>query len=845
MKHTSIVLFLLFWAHFTHSQSHIYEHFGVDEGLPSSEVYDSYQDALGHIWFATDKGLSRYNGYEFENFTTQDGLPGNTVLDFYPQTNGQIWCYEYHTQSLFYFDDIFNGFKMYKYNTIMKAQLDADAVLKSVVVDEAGYLYIGGYKLVGMVTIAPDGTVKKSYSKDDFLNQPKEKIDFRLGYYKKKNVFLSAFHDYGLEDDIQMIDIANGTSNRMDLRVLDEDHIIFIDKKLGIQYKGNKTTYYKNDQNPISIKPIGEQLFFAGYYSGGGEIRDIHGKVYDTFLSEMSVSSFLLDREGGYWLSTLEDGVFHIKNPKIKVYTNDYIVSLVKDDKQHLFAGFNNGDIGKISKANTEILFQGLNTNEALVEFDNINKELYIYGDGYLINYSENSPSYNFWARKLPEQIAHPLLATTAYGFFKKDKDNSKQIFTNFKAQDVSMFRDTIFIGTTSGLYALKTDKILKHQPSNLLTSRIDDIDVSATNAYLATQGNGAVVYGDRIYNITKKDGLTNDIVSEVHIENDSTIWACTNTGLNRINFHSGGTYSVNTITKSDGLISNDINDVEIINDTVWVATKKGLCYFKKAVIQEKETANILSLTLKEMIVNNQKTLGEDLKLSYHKNNIDFKLQAITHKNSNNINYKYRLKEIDSNWTTSSNRLISFPSLSPGTYTFEARSQVLNHPNNLLVTKRFKILPPFWRSWWFYSLCFVIIASLVYLFFKIRVLSYNEDVFRELIRLAIKRLKRKEQFYTFRSNGEDFKITTKDILFVNSQGNYLDIVTKRKTYTIRCKIGDFLGTVPDALEFLRLHRSYIVRIDQVSSKGRNWVMIKEHKIPVGETYLNELDKIHF
>jgi len=31
----------------------------------------------------------------------------------------------------------------------------------------------------------------------------------------------------------------------------------------------------------------------------------------------------------------------------------------------------------------------------------------------------------------------------------------------------------------------------------------------------------------------------------------------------------------------------------------------------------------------------------------------------------------------------------------------------------------------------------------------------------------------------------------------------------------------------------------------VSSKGKNWVVINNQKIPVGETYLSELEKIHF
>lgn len=413
--------------------------------------------------------------------------------------------------------------------------------------------------------------------------------------------------------------------------------------------------------------------------------------------------------------------------------------------------------------------------------------------------------------------------------------------------QDVCMYKGDVLIGTSSGLLIQKDSIIKTHQPLDILKLRIDDIDVNrnTSTAYMATQGSGLIVYGDSIYNINKEKGLTNNIVSEVHIENDSIIWACTNTGLNRIAFKPNNTCNITTITKADGLLSNDIDDIEIINDTIWVATKKGLCFFKKDFLAEKAASKIISLTLKDVVINNKSIDRKKIKLAYDQNNIDFTLQAISHRNTSKINYLYRLKEIDTSWTKTTNRNINFPSLSPGKYTFQAKASVLNNISEDLISYSFSIRPPFWKSWWFYGICTLLFSGIVYIFFKIRVLTYNQDIIRELIRLAIKRLKRKEQFYNFRSNGEDFKIPSHDILYIKSQGNYLDISTSKKTYTIRCKIGDFIGTTPNSLEYLRVHRSYIIRIDQVSSKGRNWVVIKNQKIPVGETYLTELEKIHF
>jgi len=830
-----------------HSQTHIYKQFGIDEGLPSSEVYDVHQDKQGHMWFATDKGLSRYNGYEFENFTSQDGLPGNTILDFYPQENGQVWCYEYHSQSLFYFNEVFDGFKLYSHNDVLKNNLNINSVLKSISFDEKGTLYVGGLHLSGYLKINNDGLAQAFMNKITYKTSQDTKTGVNLGFLNKKRTFFYLSHNYSKAEDITLINSPEGVTTRMDFVFLNQDQTVFIDKKLGIYSTNGAVAYYETEQYPIGIKKIDNSAFFVGYYSNGAEIRNASGTVLERFLPDKSVSNFLIDKEGSYWFTTLDDGVFYIKNPKVKVFTEQHISSIVKDNYNDLYLGFENGNIGKRKNSTIINLYNGLGSNAAIVEFDKKKNSVFGYGDGLLRGYSKKVKPLNLGINKLTETFEKSILASSWDGYYTLLGDTIERHQVNNKVQDVCAFGNLILIGTSSGLSIEKNNTMVKHLSSPLLNARIDDIDtnINSKTAYMATQGEGVVVYRDTIYNISKKNGLTNSFVSEVHIENDSTVWACTNTGLNRISFKSNGMTLVNTITKSDGLLSNDINDVEIVNDTVWVATKRGLCFFEKTVIDQKKHFNILSLNLKEVSVNNTRITEQDVKLKHDQNSIDFKIEAISHRSVDQINYFYRLKELDSAWTKTTNRVIRFPSLSPGSYTFEAKAQVFNNSNNLITSYAFRILPPFWKSWWFYSLCFLLVSALVYLFFKVRVLTYNQDVFRELIRLAIKRLKRKEQFYKFRSNGEDFKIPTHEIQYINAQGNYLDIVTSKKTFTIRCKIGDFIKSTPDALEYLRVHRSYIIRIDQVSSKGKNWVGIKDQKIPVGETYLEELDKIHF
>ncbi|WGH77008.1 two-component regulator propeller domain-containing protein [Tenacibaculum tangerinum] len=152
------------------AQEFIYEKLGVDEGLPSSQVYDAYQSKEGYIWFATDKGISRYNGYEFDNFDTNDGLTGNVILRFYPQKNGQIWCYSFHNKSLFHFDEVFKGFKPYKYNNILAKNLSTDSIIKSVYIDAANNLHIGGSSIDGELVIDQKGVVTNNYTTEDYFH---------------------------------------------------------------------------------------------------------------------------------------------------------------------------------------------------------------------------------------------------------------------------------------------------------------------------------------------------------------------------------------------------------------------------------------------------------------------------------------------------------------------------------------------------------------------------------------------------------------------------------------------------------------------------------------------------
>jgi len=89
-----LLSFLLFKGIFISAQTPqpSFKNYTVNDGLPSSEVYDALQDQNGHMWFATDRGVAKFNGYEFKTYTTSDGLTDNVVFELYEDHKGRIWC---------------------------------------------------------------------------------------------------------------------------------------------------------------------------------------------------------------------------------------------------------------------------------------------------------------------------------------------------------------------------------------------------------------------------------------------------------------------------------------------------------------------------------------------------------------------------------------------------------------------------------------------------------------------------------------------------------------------------------------------------------------------------------
>ena len=54
------------------------------------------------MWFATDRGLSVFDGYEFKNYSTNSGLISNTNFNFIENFEGKVFIIPYSGEGLNY-----------------------------------------------------------------------------------------------------------------------------------------------------------------------------------------------------------------------------------------------------------------------------------------------------------------------------------------------------------------------------------------------------------------------------------------------------------------------------------------------------------------------------------------------------------------------------------------------------------------------------------------------------------------------------------------------------------------------------------------------------------------------
>ena len=82
------------------------------------------------------------------------------------------------------------------------------------------------------------------------------------------------------------------------------------------------------------------------------------------------------------------------------------------------------------------------------------------------------------------------------------------------------------------------------------------------------------------------------------------------------------------------------------------------------------------------------------------------------------------------------------------------------------------------------------------------------------------------------------EISSKNILFIKSEGAYIELHTTNEIIIQRMLLKDIETLLPK--QFVRIHRSYIINKDVVDKKTSTIVTVGEHELPISRNYKKNL-----
>lgn len=801
-----------------------FNNYTTKDGLPSNQVYDIFQDDYGIMWFATDRGLSSFNGTFFINYTTLDGLLSDVIYDFYPQKDGTVWC-STNKIEFFILDPLNVTFTPFRLNHLLPD--DWEREVKSMLIDGDDYYFRFKGKS-GYLKLSSNGVASPFELVVNDLSERK--------YYLKH--LKADFYYYSSS--------ASGSINKGPIDVSYRDMIVENGSKIArINYNYLEILSQNERVKKIKLLESGElleigtidSLFWITGYNIGAKLINRSGEIVKTYHPELPCSGLFKDREGGVWISTLSNGVFHSPANDIRMLEyakNEHITSLSTSGNMLAF-GTHSGKV---------VAYSLVNDNAKVDKSSSKGLVNYYKGELYSNILGQKSEVLNSFIRKISDDPTKALVLATAHSCWHIGNQELLYL-SEEECHDIEPLNNNFIISEGTGIRLIDSKgKVINHID---LKTKILDVDVSGNRIYCATSSRGLLILNFNLKLVDVIDfqsGLKSNYVNEVLIRKE-IVWLGTRNGVSRVEFNRGGKTNVSTVGVLNGLTDNEVTDLDFVGDTLFLGTRSGVNYLNVSN-WNKIIHSSASIYFRIKNISQQ---GQELKstddLSYYQNDITVEIELATYNINREILFRYKLEGLDDDWSITRSRMLNFKSLPPGEYELLIQANINDSWNDKILRQKIVIYPAWYTTWWFIVSVTCIVAFVVWLFFKYRILNYNREIIREILRQTLKRVKKSENIFVVRSNGSDIKIASENVLFVESSRNYITIYTVHNKVIIREKISEFLNLVPDPIEYIQIKRSIIVRIDQVKSKSKDTILIGDQEIKVGTTYMENLKKIHF
>lgn len=740
-KFIFIVVIILFSSIYQrgYGQSYYYKNYTVNDGLPSTEVFQVIQDKKGYIWLATDQGVSRYNGYEFQNFNVQNGLPENTILMLFEDYKGRVWFVSFLGKLSWFENDSIHE---YKYNDVIEKydSKKLHPIKKSFFVDSLDQVYMGFYNSE-LIKIDKNGILKEISNPKDKNTVILQKMpeDVVLYNYRKNTSSFEAKYLNGKDNFIKMPEKVIRATR--DFAICYEEKILYSKLKKLFVFDSTGNYHSKSFKNEIIwMSKDNDENVWIGFIDKGAiafKNTQINNTEYE-ILNGKSVSSVFQDSEGGYWFSTLANGLFYFPSLKIKSITKENglesnEVKEVEPFKGELLVGGNYSTIYSFNVESTKpfINFPTKDRREL--------KLIKAIDDSLFVSFIGSSTDNTF-------VVCNNKVVQKAKGFSRdilKLKDNTiflngrirvfgnknklmklvkvmpelQRIYSAIKISD-----NLLWLGTEAGLYEydINLNRINKIKWSDLLYIRINCLLKDGEVVWIGTKGGGLLqVKGQNIFQYSIEDGIPGNSINAIE-KKGNILWLATNKGIAKLEIDSlaNKVSKIEDFTKANGLLNIEINDIALHNNTVFAATNNGLCYFGQQLSGINNIAPQVYFTGVK-IMNTDTLIQDYYELDHNQNFIEFNFVGLSYQREKYLEYAYMLEGINKDWVKTQNRSIQFPMLHPGKYSFKVKCFNRSGIEGEIKTIVFKINKALYQKIWFKILVGIIILVIVAAIFTI------------------------------------------------------------------------------------------------------------------------------
>jgi len=760
--------------------------YAPEDGLVGAPVWRIFQDERSVMWFATDGGVSAYDGVSFRNLTVEDGLPSGVVQLLDRAPDGSLW--------------IGTGTGLARYDgTSLKTIANAEGRWAATL-DGQGNAWSGDVRGIFVF----DGRTTR------LIDKPPELTNEEV---------------YSVTPAGQSIWIGRRESGVVEMRMNGT-------KLLGVH------ALRPDDglAHPTVRAVVRDARGWMYFGTRGSGVSRFDGKSFATFdtrhgLPSNDIYSLLITRDGQIVVGTIEHGLAICTLPDfarcrtINVENGLHarsVFSLYEDREGNLWIGLVNG-VSKLMSLHAESFTEqeGLPSDNIYSVLPEPNGELWVGTLGGLAHRKKNGEWITYDAEDgLPSSEVRDVLRDgegrlwigTARGLCTtEDPDRGFRCLTGAGKWgdyviDLARSRTgDILMGTSgAGLSRVSLDagRELRVRPIGLSAGVTSIMEDAAGRVWVATSGGGLYRHDKdgAMARFVTAQGLGNDDVRAVYVDPLGVVWAGTHGG--GLSYLRPGMTRFLPIGPGRGLDATSI--AAIVQDAsgkLWLGTNRGLYQIDPATVDARDKPFVLQwlderdgLISREVISSNALAFDEEgrvwagflrgltqydpsrrvpnkiapaamivraainghmahapfttvsrepnvlpwpgsspLRLTHRQNNLRFEFRGLSFRDEGDVRFRYKLEGFDPDWSAPVDQPFKeYTNLDAGSYRFvviAANGDGVWSP--VPASFGFTILPPYWKTTTFRLLAVAILLSAILAVHKLR-LRHVEQRNREL-----------------------------------------------------------------------------------------------------------------